>query len=73
MINTWQRDHVREQVSRPHRAVSPEPREEGGPTWLSHGIGDHADQLAVLGASRLQVEVDVACFVKVMVKLTSQW
>lgn len=39
---------------------------EGPPTWLSNRAGGHTHQLAVLVSSGLQIEVDVACFVKVI-------
>lgn len=61
-----------EQASSPPPPSPDAPQEAGGPTWLSLRPGRHADQLAVPVASRLQVEVDVACFVKGTVRPTSQ-
>lgn len=51
-----------ESVLRPPQ--NPRRGPEGRPTWLCDRIRGHADQLAVLVSSRLQIKVDVACFIK---------
>ena len=45
---------------------NPRREAEGRPTRLCNRTRSHTDQLAVLVSSWLQIEVDIACFIKVI-------